>query len=155
RAGNVPRVYVVSNFQDATGNYLPTPQREFTIASFEPRIPRCLVTGYADAVVHEQRVRIEAAMASARPLKEIAEDLANESKEAAQRSRGQAGEACTVAYLEPDGSGGARVFGNLGATYLPSLIIDGQDVKATMDMVTKETSQFRQAKWTARGQDKR
>lgn len=138
------------------GREYAEPLDKFKVDHLRARGPRCLVTGYADAVTREQREYLEAALAHGASAADLRHAVALTSREAAARSQGTVGETCVVAHLLPDGSGEAQVFGNLESAFSPTLISHGMNLATAVPGVLREAGEKGPHRlvgvtWTANG----
>jgi hypothetical protein len=129
-ANKVPWVCMVSNYQRAGQNDLPQPLDHFIITCHRPRPSRVYVTGWSDAVDDTDRRELLEHLSTERDPVALRRCAAHVSRRCAGKSQQMVGENCAVAHLLPDGSGEVQVFGNLEEEFIPTMIVNGENIAA-------------------------
>jgi hypothetical protein len=127
-ANKLPWVCMISNCQRAGQNDLPQPLDHFIVTCHRPRPSGVYVTGWSDAVNDTDRRELLDHLSSERDPHVLRRSAANVSRRCAGKSQQMVGENCVVAHLLPDGSGEVQVFGNPGEAFVPTMIVNGENV---------------------------
>jgi hypothetical protein len=156
-ADKIPWVCMVSNYQRAGQRDLPQPLDHFIVTCHRPRPSRVYPTGWTDAVDAADRRELLEELSSQRDPLALRRSTANISRRCAGKSQQMVGESCVVAHLLPDGSGEYQVFGNSGDAFVPTMIVNGENIAPIVPVVLQEagaTTPHRLvgATWTPSGQ---
>lgn len=130
--GKAPLVTLISTFERGGGPVPDNPGRKLMVTHLKPRGPRTIVTGQSPLVTDRPRAELERALARKTDPLHLRLKVALASRSTSGPSNGTVGEACIVSHMLPDGSGEAQVFGNTTASFVPSLIVAGNDLARTV-----------------------
>ena len=156
-ANKLPWVWMISNYQRAGQKNLPQPLDHFVVTCHRPRPSRVYPTGWTDAVDDTDRRELLELLSSERDPLALRRSAAHISRRCAGKSQDMVGENCVVAHLLPDGSGEVQVFGNPEEEFVPTMIMNGENVAKFAPIVFREAGattphRFTGATWTRSGE---
>jgi hypothetical protein len=137
-ANKLPWVCMISNYQRAGQNDLPQALDHFIVTCHRPRPSRVYVTGWSDAVDDTDRKELLEQLSSERDPIALRRSAAQVSRRCAGKSQQMVGEHCVVAHLLPDGFGEVQVFGNPEDEFVPTMILNGENVAKFAPIVFQE-----------------
>ena len=123
-----PWVCMISNYQRAGQDDLVQLLDHFIVTCHRPRPSRVYPTGWTAAVDDTDRRELLGQLGSERDPVALRRAVANISRRCAGKSQQMVGENCVVTHLLPDGSGEAQVFGNPAEAFIPTMIVNGENV---------------------------
>lgn len=132
--GRTARIRLISTYEKLGHQPLEVPASTFAISLSRVRKPICVVTGWSRAVTPKQKEQLTQLLATNPSAAELRTAIARASRTAAPRAKcnprqiSAVGEECVVSHLAPDGSGEATVYGNLKGKFIPTLIINGNNI---------------------------
>ena len=137
-ANKLPWVCMVSNYQRAGQDDLPQALDHFIVTCHRPRPSRVYPTGWTQVVDDRDRKELLEQLNSERDPHALRRSAANVSRRCAGKSQQMVGENCVVAHLLPDGSGEVQVFGNPEEAFVPTMIVNGENVAKFAPIVFQE-----------------
>jgi hypothetical protein len=135
-----PHVWVISNYERPDQPDFPEPDEKPFFTPIRPRShPRCIVTGWDQAVTKEQKTALTELLAHKPPRDQLSDAVALTNREASAKAEDTVSKECIVATLSPDGSGQIMVYGDLPEEFLPILILCGNDLSPNVsDAMTQQ-----------------